>query len=146
MSLVEGVAGENQEGEDDMNINRITADKVLAAFETTGLIPMQDEYAGTLGNKRCACGLSAVYIAKRGYDSFETLGSIRADDILSEELDLNGFYFNGFIYGFDGHSCSAEMGELFVAGWEDGKASWEAVKHLSAPLSNVDEDNEDNEN
>lgn len=143
MSLVEGVAGENQEGEDDMNINRITADRVLAAFETTGLIPMQEEWLDTTAGRNCACGLMAVYAARFGLGSLDDYV-----EAIKEGFELEHDYVNGFTVGFDGRpdKLLVRASGAFKQGYEDGKAAWEAVKHLSEPLSNVDEDNEDNEN
>lgn len=121
-----------------MNIKRITPDQVKAAYEMTGLRPVQCEWLDTAAGRNCACGLSAVYAERFNIDSLEEAHGFYDDDGISETievgLELDRNYISGFVAGFDAgdiDNTSNLFTDIFKLGFEDGVAAWEAVKHLA---------------
>jgi len=116
---------------------RITPEEVLAAYKATGLRPEQAEWAIEYeGGSRCACGLGAIFSSKVE-NGFQTLyGSLYSEsDLIGDELGLSPSYIYGFTYGFDGQPSppitQPNEREESERGYRDGRAAWEAVKHLA---------------
>jgi hypothetical protein len=112
-----------------MSGNRVTPEQVLAAYEATGLVAVRARYTDvTDDGKLCACGLSAVYIHQSGDEGYNTLRYGSEDDLITGKLNVTQKYLNSFIDGFDGMTKSSPADPQ---AYEDGKAAWEAVKHLA---------------
>lgn len=118
-------------------VKRITPDEVLEAYEETGLLPEQCEWAFEHEDgSRCACGLGAIY-SNRVEEGFETLGNTAASefDLIEDVLGLSRPYMYGFISGFDKTDIPFPIRENdreeAERGHSDGRAAWEAVKHLA---------------
>ncbi|WP_010271408.1 hypothetical protein [Paenibacillus senegalensis] len=114
-----------------MTINRIAPEQVKEAYEKTGLKPMQNGWFEI--STKCACGLSAVLAAEKGIEWLESQFRLRRSRsyIASERLNLLPSYVTGFTSGFDGGVFFHSEGGTSALGYEDGKAAWEAVKHLA---------------
>jgi len=117
-----------------LEIKRITPEQVFAAYQATGVVPIQDEWFRTIDGQKCACGLSAVQVAQAadtevGFQDIVMQGDI--EEFLSNTLELKKDYLRGFIYGFDGSSLSERADDTFKLGWKDGYDSWWKVKHLA---------------
>ena len=115
---------------------RITPEEVLAAYEATGLKPVQESWTDMVNGQRCGCGLTAVAMSKRKgldfSDFFSNLGDLDAEDrMLAHELGLPLDYVWGFAAGFDGNSPFGIDYADWRLGYKDGRAAWEAVKHLA---------------
>jgi hypothetical protein len=106
--------------------NILSIENILSAYEISGLKPKQGSYFPAEG---CACALGAVANVNgiRNNDSIQTyyfwLNTI-GDDAL-----------NAFADGFDNKSFFADdrdiLDDKLKKIYEDGKAAWEAVKHLA---------------
>lgn len=107
--------------------NRITPEMVLEAYKVTGLKPIRDEWVNKIDGKECGCGLTAIFCAQVD-DGFSELSGagLWADDTIGRALNLDQRYVHGFTAGFDG-GAKLDYGEAY----EDGRAAWEAVKHLA---------------
>jgi len=116
---------------------RITPEEVLAAYAETGLKPKQCEWAWEdINGVRGACGLGAIYSNQFENGFVELINpTISEFDLVGDSLGLSQAYVNGFVYGFDGHlslpEIPSEKREETERGFADGKAAWEAVKHLA---------------
>lgn len=104
-------------------MNRIIPEQVEEAYKKTRLKPRQGYWI----NDRCACGLGVVYAKKTGARSFSAglPGKIR------RRFGLSLNYLEGFIVGFDGER-DYSVDKEFKQGFEDGKAAWNRVKHLTS--------------
>jgi hypothetical protein len=102
-------------------MKRITPQEVLEAYEKTGLKPMQGDYYPQEG---CACGMGAIATSNGYIDT-------GLEPFYSKLFRKYGTkYHDGFTHGFDGGTVVMNN-ENFIKGHTDGKAAWEAVKHLA---------------
>lgn len=107
-------------------MRRVTVDEVIAAYNQTGLKPKQRNY---FWNDGCACAFGVLYIANRGSIEDERKGYFA--DKYADDLTGSTDYTNGFIAGFDGDELeNEEYDKEFLAGFEDGTATWNAVKGI----------------
>lgn len=109
-----------------MQMRRITAQEVVQAYISTGLVPKQGVFScmDNDGND-VACGLTAVALhQKRLY-----YGHFRSDGWHEKVLGITEMYFNGFWRGFD-TSLTEDYGisQEWTVGFQDGLAAWKAVK------------------
>jgi hypothetical protein len=102
--------------------NKITPEMGKEAYEKSGLCPMQGDYFPAPG---CACALGAIARMKAGVDITEG----RAGNILQIYFGLPFSYITNFADGFDGNPKYLDADQ---EAYDDGKAVWEAVKHLVA--------------
>lgn len=125
---------------------RIKPEQVLAAFEKTGLKPVQGQYFNGHIGDACACGLGAIYAAdlmnkgKSVETLFDEITSDNGGDDINElvwdffESSHSFKYQNGFVNGFDEEDPTVMPNERryedYKNGFEDGKAAYQAVKHL----------------
>lgn len=120
-------------------MNRILPDMVLAAYEKTGLKPVQEGWTDVNDNyEPCACGLSVSYIVgdkeQRFGEMHNSYNTVEESiiEFISNKLTLDIPYAEGFVDGFDGSSLDDEVNmPNYTQGYEDGKACWLAVKHLA---------------
>ncbi len=99
---------------------RITPEAALAAYQQTGLRPMQAVYC----TRNCACALGALHVAA----SNPAYASVRAP---ANKIYGEG-YVGGFMEGFDGaEDLGGYTSDRERQGYEDGKAVWAAVQHLA---------------
>lgn len=106
-------------------MNRITPEIALEAYENTGLRPKKEMFFDNESYPVCACAIGAVFVFS---------GNI-ADELGAEmsAKTLYGWgYTVGFQKGFDGWT-EETITENEVTGFIDGRATWEAVKHLADP-------------
>ncbi|ALS22125.1 hypothetical protein [Paenibacillus naphthalenovorans] len=104
-------------------MNRITPEMVLKAYQKTGLKPIRGEYF----SDGCACGMGAIYKLHGG----NIISGIEVDKYTMNLTSIN--YMEGFYTGFDGKEDLTEetaFNKEEWMGYVDGKAAWEAVKHL----------------
>lgn len=123
-------------------MNRITPEQVLKAYEQRGLKPMQDQWYEKAGQDRCGCALTAVILSQH-----PELEDLEEEESLNEHIDschgalldsLDNDYISGFIGGFDqGKIPTINARPVYLDGHNDGKAVWEAVKHLANQETSV---------
>lgn len=106
-------------------MNRITPERVKAAYETTGLTPFRGAFFDySDGNMLTgACGLGVL-----AYEKEQGVPEDRLNSVLGIEMD----YSVGFAVGFDGQPDPYDIyfpnnDDEFLAGYADGKASALAV-------------------
>lgn len=112
-----------------MEIKRIETSKVVAAYESTGMIPVFGEWLD--GNSNCACGLGAVLVAEKGMEDSVVLMK-DPDKSFGEIFGLDPWYITGFVAAFDGDKKpyqyqSPEIRIPYNAGFADGVSAREAV-------------------
>lgn len=118
-------------------MNRITPEQVVAAYQATGLTPLQSSYAGrdAEGHVCAACGLTAMAAAE-GVAIDELIMHFLPGIHIRRELYKKFGYTEEYLVGFaDGFDQSPVLrvfddGEPYHDGYEDGKAAWAAVKRL----------------
>lgn len=115
-------------------MTRITPDQVLEAFERTGFTPSKEVWFVDIESKRAdAIGILAMIKLNHNYEglkwSFFRIGEY---ETLSQVLGTGLVYMRGFIRGFEGGFLSHQFygSDRYKSGYNDGKAAWEAVKHL----------------
>jgi hypothetical protein len=108
------------------DFKRITPEQVKEAYNITELKPMQGAFFPA---EDCACGLGAIFAQKFGKPESQ----IEDGDVIGKLEDLfpEGYRL-GFVHGFDEMKSSFKynkvISETYNLGYEDGKASFEAVK------------------
>lgn len=108
-------------------IGRIPLEDVKKAFSKTGLKPTQGVYL----DKRCACGMGAIYAQKTGHRRSNSL------DIRDKVMNLYGTdkaYIDGFEAGFDSQAVNYPLQSNYDYGKMDGLAAWDAVKGMNNEL------------
>jgi hypothetical protein len=105
------------------NQTRITPEMVIEAYMKTGLKPAKNLFV----EDGCACAIGALFTAA-GQDS-DNAYDHEIVDWAKEQTKSNDYPY-GFMAGFDG-GLFKTSNEESNRGIEDGKAAWEAVKHLS---------------
>jgi hypothetical protein len=110
-------------------MNRITPEIALKAYLDQDMIPIREEWCEIRDGRKCGCGLTAVYASRVENGFADVEQAEHPTSLLREGLELSGSYIRGFIAGFDGEDLST------IDGYEDGRAAWEAVKHLAAAES-----------
>lgn len=109
--------------------NRITPEQVKAAYEQTGLKPVQGEYFDRDVPPLCAneptlaCGLGALYRS--------VFPGGEADGVSVEKWADTKYgceYRDGFINGFDGCRVMANETDEWKIGHQDGQAAYNLVQ------------------
>ncbi|MDR6884879.1 hypothetical protein [Bacillus sp. 3255] len=115
---------------------QINAAAVLKAYQETGLIPLRlDWIEKDNGGKRCACGLSALYIGcssdhDEAYDFlFKTIRDL--EDVMEEKFGISNDFILGFINGFDGGVINPRWTQEKNDAFKIGQEAWQAVYHLA---------------
>jgi hypothetical protein len=120
---------------------RITPEQVKEAYDKTELKPMQGEFFPAEG---CACGLGAIFAQKFG----KPVSLIEDGDVIHKLEDLfpEGYRL-GFVHGFDGREPSFKdnkvINETYNLGYEDGRASFEAVKEDAVYNESIQDDHDE---
>lgn len=109
-------------------MRRIRPEEVRAAYEKTGIKPIQDEWVIRDTGQRCGCAMTALMVAAgQSFDDIAERGDpdLRACSV----LDLSHSYVAHFIRGFDGFeiSKSEQLSEAMRLGHEDGTMACIAV-------------------
>lgn len=104
-------------------IRRITPEQVVARYKELGWKPIRDAYYDEIDRKPCGCGLAVVVGEESKNPHMATTGDFAG------LLGLDYEYANGFVRGFDGGAANRKInGPIFLAGYGDGRAAWEAVQ------------------
>lgn len=105
-------------------MKRITPDQVIEAYQLTGWKPIQDDWIDKVNGQICGCGLAVLIGDAEKVRNFDSDIEYRVAD----ELGLSVEYVTGFVQGFDGGVMLNYFTGEHKAGYEDGRAAWEAVK------------------
>ena len=109
---------------------RLSPETIDEAYERIGATPRRNTYYRCADNSCCGLGSFALAVlgAEPGW------GNIKINRLLRDSgYDSN--YCRGFTWGFDGDKLDPDddrdlmENELFMIGYPDGQAAWEAVKH-----------------
>lgn len=97
---------------------RITVEEVRAAYEKTGIQPIQCLYIDHERKNNCGCPLTALYFSETGADLSCFKDS--SDDIPEwADKKYGSLYHHAFVRGVDGLPNSG-IAERIRQGWEDG--------------------------
>jgi hypothetical protein len=107
-------------------MKRITVEEVVEAFKVTGLKPKPGSYFDKERNEdkfiECACGLGALFKAGNPEEGEDSLDVTHHFDNL-----LGSSYRLGFVHGFDGIPPQGTLSVEYMAGYDIGNASREAL-------------------
>jgi hypothetical protein len=105
-------------------VNRITPEMVIEAYRKTGLNPVRGDYFPITGY---ACALGALYVAEGKYRSDRNLHLNSTFCSLHSQYVYGSEYCVGFVNAFDGEEILWPENDEYVAGYEDGRAAWNAI-------------------
>lgn len=109
-----------------MKTERITVAEVEAAYEQTGISPVQCFYYDEGDN--CGCPMAALYCVSKGKPELEEYDS---DDISRWADQKYGFaYHEGFVTAVDNNKVDEtpyQEKERYKEGYKDGLAVFEAI-------------------
>jgi hypothetical protein len=122
----------------EQEMNTITVEDVVNAFESTGCKPARCCFmTKNISDETCLCGLSAVYKSRIG-DVGNLLDSVLPDDQeekLGEALGLHPDFVRGFIYGWDYDSTKSDFAS---DAWREGyKVGHEAYRTIRSRFGNI---------
>ena len=128
-------------------MRRITAEEVIEAYGKTGLTPIQEEWFVNFksGSGPCACGLTAVAMAK-GLSEVSRLKDISLPLRVRRTLDISFPYMDGFTMGFDGYNIADtdenyedyDKWKQYQQGHSDGVVAWGLVNQMMEAKENED--------
>jgi hypothetical protein len=114
-------------------MNRLTIDRIKAAYKRTTLVPITGSYGECLPEGHAACPATAVAVAEGAAPFHDLYYNEEPDLIICDKLDLSPRYLDAFMIAVDHNSSPNKLYSSdpdYRAGLEDGAAILLAMPEL----------------